>query len=205
MVVASDGIVNSQVDAFSRIIVRGKRACIMGGRLRACEEINAKVLGNPTSGTETICEVGYDPKSKEDLDKLLITKIEMEKQLEEIKLNMQTLINLKKQRKTLPEDKEAFLQELMEKRNLMIDELRKTSGGIKKIQDFLNTLKARGRVSASSEVYPGVKITIRDAKDEVRTKYKAVTFVLENGLIKVSPYEEPDEEATGGPDGYSTD
>jgi uncharacterized protein (DUF342 family) len=204
MVVASDGIINSQVDAFNRIICQGKRASIMGGRLRACEEINAKVLGNPTSGTETICEVGYDPKSKEEGYRLQELKVNTEKQLDDIKLNIQTLINIKKQRKSLPEDKELYLQELMEKRNVLLDELRKTDDGIKKIQEFQNNLRTRGRISASSKVYPGVKIVIRDARDEVRTEYSAVTFILENGLIRVSPYEEPNVEAKKGSDGYST-
>ena len=204
MVIASDGIINSQVDAGNRIICQGKRAAIMGGRLRAREEINAKVLGNPTSGTETICEVGFDPRSKEELDKLQETKLIAERQLEEMKLNIQTLMNLKEQRKSLPEDKEEYLQELMSKRNTLVNEQRKTDGAIRKIQEYLNNLKARGKVSASSKVYPGVKVVIRDARDEVHTEYKAVTFILENGLIRVSKYEEPDEEAKKGPDGYST-
>ncbi|MCL2374103.1 MAG: FapA family protein, partial [Treponema sp.] len=102
MVVVSDGIINSHVDAYKRIICRGKRAHIVGGRLRATEEINAKILGSPTSGTETICEVGIDPKSKLQLETLTARKAEMEKQLEEIQLNLQTLINIKRQRKSLP-------------------------------------------------------------------------------------------------------
>ncbi len=205
MVVASDGIINSQVDAHSKIICRGKRAHIMGGRLRASEEINAKVLGNPTSGTETICEVGFDPKSKEELDRLIAAKESGIKQLEDVKLNLQTLINIKKQRKSLPEDKEIFLRELMEKRQILMIDLKKAEEGIQKKQDFLNNLKNRGRVSASSKVYPGVKIIIREAKDDVRSEYRAVTFILENGLIRVIKYEEPDEEAMRGPDGYTTD
>jgi len=204
MVFVSDGIINSYVDAFNRIICQGKRASIMGGRLRACEEINAKVLGNPTSGTETICEVGFDPKSKEELDKLHGIKSELDRQLEEINRNILSLTNIKKQRKTLPEDKEAFLQEQMNSRNSLMEELKKTMEGIQEIQNFLNSLKARGRVSASTKVYPGVKVMVRDVMEEVRTEYKAVTFVLENGLIKMTKYEEPDEASKKGPDGYTT-
>ena len=204
MVVASDGIINSQVNAFNRIICRGKRAHIMGGRLRASEEINAKVLGNPTSGTETICEVGFDPKSKEELDALITSKELLVKQLDEIKLNLQTLINIKKQRKSLPEDKEANLKELMEKRQILLIDLKKTEEGMLKKQDFLNSLKTRGRISASSKVYPGVKIMIRDAKEDVRNEYRAVTFIMENGLIRVTKYEEPDESTKRAPDGYTT-
>ena len=202
MVVVSDGIINSQVDAFKRIVCKGKRASIVGGRLRATEEINAKSIGSPTSGTETICEVGFDPKSKERLETLFGQKEDQEKQLEEIQLNIQTLINIKKQRKSLPEDKEAYLNELMDKRQELTGDLQKVKEEIEKIQNFLNTLKARGRVSSSFKVFPGTKVIIRDAKEDVRNEYRAVTFILENGLIRVTKYEEPDEEAKQGPDGY---
>jgi uncharacterized protein (DUF342 family) len=204
MVVASDGIINSQVEAFKRIICQGKRAHIVGGRLRASEEINAKILGSPTSGTETICEVGFDPKSKAELEQLKLNKESAEKQFEDIQRNLQTLINIKKQRKSLPEDKEAYMKELMDKRQILMGDLKKINEGIVKIQEFLDSIKNRGRVSASAKVYPGVKILIRDIKDDVRNEYRAVTFILENGLIRVTKYEEPDEDVKRGPDGYTT-
>jgi uncharacterized protein (DUF342 family) len=202
-VVVSDGIINSQVDAYSRIICRGKRAAIMGGRLCASEEINAKVFGNPTTGTETVCEVGFDPKSKEELGKLQETKEGLEKELEDVDRNMQTLINIKKQRKNLPEDKEQFLQDTVKDRDRLTTELFNTGEEIKKVQAFLANLKTRGRVSASNKVYPGVKIIIRDIEHNVHTEYKAVTFVLEDGLVKATKYEELDEAAKKGLDGYT--
>jgi len=205
MVIVSDGIINSYVDAQNRIVCQGKRAAIMGGRLRAGEEINAKTLGNPTSGTETVCEVGFDPKSKEELDKLHEEKLNIEKQLEELNRDILSLVNLKKQRKTLPEDKEAALQEKMENKNVLVEAQQKNGERTQEIQTLLNSLKVRGRVSASVKVYPGVRVVIRDTIDDVRTEYKAATFVLENGLIRVTKYEEPDEAAKKGPDGHTTD
>jgi uncharacterized protein (DUF342 family) len=62
-VVVSDGIINSTIIANKKIICKGKRAAIVGGHLRASEEINAKILGS-VSGSETILEVGYDPKEQ---------------------------------------------------------------------------------------------------------------------------------------------
>jgi len=204
MVVVSDGIINSQVDAYKRIICRGKRAHIVGGRLRASEEINAKILGSPTSGTETTCEVGIDPKSKMQLETLTAKKAEMEKQLEETQRNLQTLINIQKQRKSLPEDKEAYMGELMDKRQLLMSDLQKNTEEVAKVQEYLNSIKTRGKVSASAKVYPGVKIIIRDAMNDVRTEYRAVTFILENSLVRVTKYEEPDEDVKRAPDGYTT-
>jgi uncharacterized protein (DUF342 family) len=203
MVVVSDGIINSQVDANKRIICQGKRAHIVGGCLRATEEINAKIIGNPTSGTETICEVGFDPKSKEQIDKYVLRREALEKELEEVQLNIQTLITLKKQHLTLAPDKEEYLRELMDKRQDLTDEQLHINEEVDKIKDFLNSLKNRGRISASSRVYPGVRITIRDAKEDVRSEYKAVTFLLEDGLVRVANYEEPDYSARRGPDGYT--
>jgi uncharacterized protein (DUF342 family) len=191
------------VDASKRIICQGKRAHIVGGRLRATEEINAKIIGSPTSGTETVCEVGFDPKSKEQLERHAARQEILEKELEELQLNLQTLIALKKQHKTLPEDKEVYLRELMDKRQEVTEELKNIGEDVEKIQDFLNHLKNRGKVSASAKVYPGVSIGIRDAREDVRSEYKAVTFILENGLVRVTKYEEPDESVKRGPDGYS--
>jgi uncharacterized protein (DUF342 family) len=204
MVVVSDGIINSQIDAIKSIICQGKRASIMGGRLRAGEEINAKVLGNSTSGTETICEVGYDPQSKVELERLTQLKASDEQELEDIRLDLQTLINIKKQRKSLPEDKETQMREMMERRQELTDDLKRANQDIAKIQQFLNDIEIRGRVSASTKVYPGVKVVIRDVREDVRTDYRAVTFILENGLIRVTKYEEPDELAKKGLDGYSS-
>jgi uncharacterized protein (DUF342 family) len=193
-VLVSDGIINSQVDANKRIICRGKRATIVGGRLRATEEINAKILGSPTSGTETICEVGVDPQSKMRLDTLQEKKAEMEKQCSELERNLQTLVNIKKQRKVLPEDKEASLMEMTDKINILKTDLQKNAEESLKIQEYLNSIKTRSRVSVSAKVYPGVKVIIRDAVNIVKSDYKAVTFILEDSLVRVTKYEEPDED-----------
>jgi uncharacterized protein (DUF342 family) len=205
MVIASDGIINSQVDAYKRIACQGKRAHIVGGRLRATDEIVAETLGSPTSGTETICEVGFDPKYKEKLEKLTENKEVLVKQLEEIRLDLQTLISIKKQHKTLPEDKERFMKELLDKRNEYMEDLRKINEHIISAQEILSGITIRGRVSASSKVYPGVKVVIRDIKEEVRNEHKSVTFILENDLIRVINYEESDEKVSRGGDGHSTD
>jgi uncharacterized protein (DUF342 family) len=203
MVVVSDGIINSQVNANKRIICQGKRAHIVGGRLRVTEEINAKIIGSPTSGTETICEVGFDPKSKEQMEMYLAQREPLEKELEEIQLDLQTLTALKKRQKVLPPDKEFYWQKLTDKRQDLTAELRQINEEVERLREFLNSQKSCGQISASANVYPGVRIVIRDAREDVRSEYKAVTFILENGLVRVTKYKEPDQDVTRGPDGYS--
>ena len=105
-VVVTDGIVHSYVDANKMILCQGKRAQIVGGRLRASEEINSKILGS-VAGTETLLEVGYDPRSKERLVALEEEKRVVEKSLEEVDLNIKTLENLLKVQKTAPAGESA--------------------------------------------------------------------------------------------------
>jgi uncharacterized protein (DUF342 family) len=193
MVLVSDGIVNSQIDAERRIICQGKKANVVGGRLRAREEINANQLGSAMGSAETICEVGYNPKQKERLDILAASKSELEDQLNEIRLNIATLLNIKKQRKSLPEDKELYLRELQEKRETATGELAKVSKELDDIKIDLETNITRSKISASSKVYPGVKIKIRNLAEDVRNEYRAVTFILENELIRAVKYEEPED------------
>jgi uncharacterized protein (DUF342 family) len=204
MVMVSDGIINSHVDAANRVLCQGKRAAIVGGQVRAGEEINAKTLGSPVSGTETVLEAGYDPRIKTRLARLTEKKESVRREFDELQRNIQTLINIKRQRQTLPEDKEAALAEFMGQRQTLIATIKKTEEELIAAQAALNAVKVRGRVSASSKVYPGVRIVIRDTREDVRNEFKSVTFVLEEGLIKAVPYEETDKELIKAPDGYTT-
>jgi uncharacterized protein (DUF342 family) len=206
-VIVSDGLINSTIVANKKIICQGKRAAIVGGRYRACEEINAKTLGSPVGGTETILEVGYDPKSKEKMDGLQAQAQQIKRQAEEFDKNIATLNATKKQRKVLPEDKEAILQDYIIRREDLVAEVRGLAKEIDAIQTYLNGLKTKGRISASSRVYPGVKLVIKDIKEDIKTEQKAITFYLANQMIRTTRYEEPEDDILkkGPPDAHKAD
>ncbi len=205
-VIVSDGIVNSDVTANKKIICQGKRAAMVGGHFRACEEINTKTLGSPVGGTETVCEVGYDPKSKERMDHLNQQVSQLKHQIEEMDKNISTLQILKKQRKTLPDEKEAILQESVAKRGEIAEEAAGLAKEIESIQAYLTNLKTRGKVSVSGKAHPGVRIIIKDVVEELKTDQKGITFYLDNMLIKKTKYEELDDEnVRRGPDAYKAD
>jgi hypothetical protein len=194
-VIVSDGIIHSFVDANKRIICQGRRAAIVGGRLRATEEIHAKILGS-VAGTETILEVGLDPVRKEQLSVALARKAELEKRLEELELNLRTLENLKKVLRQLPEDKAKDLEELAAGRSKALSELDSVNRVISQIHAYLAELKVVGRVSASDRVFPGVKIFIKNESLAVRNEFKKVTFSLEGKEVRVVRYEPMDQEYT---------
>lgn len=193
VVVATDGIINSRVDANKKIICQGKRATIVGGILRAVEEIHAKTLGT-VAGSETLLEVGYDPKKKERLIELEQDITKLDKELDEINLNLATLQRHLKVKKELPEDKKAYYEELLEQQKKLTDEKGTLEEETLDIKEYLEELKISGKISASSRVFPGVKISIKDAYLEIKSEYKAVTFINEDRLIKVTKYQDLEED-----------
>ncbi|GMO41383.1 MAG: FapA family protein [Termitinemataceae bacterium] len=188
MVVVSDGIINSVVDAAKRIICEGKRAAIIGGRLRAGEAIRAKSLGSPSGNTETICEVGTDPKSKAELETLMKKRAVLEVDFDEVQLNFNTLQSIKQQRGKLPPEKEEYFNEVVEKRKTLAREVAATNDRIERINTELQEITTVGHVSASVKVHTGVVIIIRDVKEVVRNEYKAITFLLENNIVRAEKY-----------------
>ncbi len=191
-VVVTDGIIHSQVDANKMILCQGKRAQIVGGRLRASEEVNSKILGS-VAGTETILEVGFDPKSKERLAQLDGQKKTLEKSLEEVELNIKTLENILKVQHKLPPEKAQYLKEESEKRSQMLTELEGVNAEMGQINSYLTSLTTIGKISASERVHPGVRVSIKNAILAVRTEFKFVTFYLQAGEVKVTKYEAFDE------------
>jgi uncharacterized protein (DUF342 family) len=194
-VVASEGLIHSFVDANRKIVCQGKRASIVGGRLRAVEEINAKNLGS-VAGTETLLEVGYDPKSKERLVELETTMARQRKELEELERNIKTLLTLKRVTKKLPAEKEAYLAQQMEKRSQALSAIKEETSGIEEIKARLASIKREGKISASDTVFANVKIFIKDASLVIRNEHRSVTFVLDQGNIRVTKYEPLEEDFT---------
>jgi hypothetical protein len=193
-VIVTQSIINSDVTADKRIICAGgKHAAIIGGRYRACEEINAKSIGTATGGAETILEVGSDPKSKARLDDLTQKMTVIGKQKEDLEKNIMTLNDLKRHKKTLSEEKQAILEELLHRHVELRSEFDMLKGEHDSLQLYLNNLKVRGKVSVSGRIYPGAKIIIRDVKEDIKNEHKALTFYLDNMLIKSTKYEEVDE------------
>ena len=203
-VIVSDSIVNSSVTAMKNIVLRGKKAQIIGGHLMATEEICARKVGSPGGGTETILEVGVDPRAKKRLEELQNMQAKATKEYENCDLDIQTLEQQKKLRKKLPQEKEEKLKNLKERCEQISEELEKMTDEINKIQEHLRDLKAIGKVKVEGDVYAGVKIYIRDVLDEVKIDTKSVTFFYDKAFSKRGPYEPP-ALAEEQPDGYSAD
>ncbi len=193
IVVASDGIINCKVEANKKIICQGKRATIVGGELRAAEEISAKSLGS-VAGSDTILEVGYDPKSKKRLVELN-EKIEVfTKELDEIELNINTIQNIIKVKKKISDEKKEYMNQLLEKKIVIEKERESISEEIEEVESYLSSLSVKGHISSSFKVFSGVKIHIKDAFLEIKNEFGAVTFINESGVVRITKYEDSGED-----------
>ena len=202
-IIVTDSIMNSEVSAQKKIILNGKRAQITGGNVFATECVLAKNIGSEGGGTETTISVGFDPRAKKRLEELLDMQNTNIKTLDDLELNIATLENMKKVRKSLPKEKEESLVNLNEQKNEIIEENIKYNEEIESIQAHLRELKNIGKVYVSGTVYAGVKIFVRDEKDEVRAEAKSVTFFYENGFVRRGKFEQPNMDDIKGPEGYS--
>ena len=203
-VVVNDNIMNADVTAMKKILLKGKRAMIIGGHLFATEEISAKNIGSPAGGAETILEVGFDPKAKKRLMELQELQSNLARELDEIDLNISTLENQKEIRKSIPKEKEEALMKFKEQKLDIVAKSEEMTTEINTIQQRLHELKVVGRVNASGTVYAGTKIYVRDERDEIKADCKAVSFFFENGFVRRGKYDQSQVTSdVGAPDGYS--
>jgi uncharacterized protein (DUF342 family) len=202
-VIINDSIVNSEVTAMKKIVLKGKRAQIVGGHLFATEEITAKNIGSPAGGTETLLEVGLDPQAKKRLLELQESQTKLVSELEEVELNISHLEEQKKIRRSLPKDKEESLNAMITRKDEINELSAQMSEEITQIENRLKDLKVVGKVNASGTVYSGAKIFVRDAMDEVKNDVKSVSFYYENGFVRRGKYSANMDDIKG-PDGYTT-
>ncbi|MCK5735990.1 MAG: DUF342 domain-containing protein, partial [Spirochaetaceae bacterium] len=190
-VIVSAGIVNSDVVSQKRVLCKGRRAKIVGGHVRASEEVNAVILGS-AGGSETLIEVGFDPAVKEEIEQLneKLNSIEVER--DKVDLNLQGLKRqVRMQRRRLSKEKEQLFNELRIQHNDLHNKMQSVSDEIEKKQEYLDSLLMHGKVSAAKKVLAGVILRIRDVEYVVKEPYDSpVTFILEDDYIRTVKFQD---------------
>lgn len=202
-VVATDSLMNCDVTAMKNIVLYGKKAQITGGTLFATEEICARTVGSPGGGATTTLSVGVDPRAKKKLDELIEQQNGLVKELENLEMDISTLENMQKVRRSLPKDKEESLRKFRTRKDEILSESSEINKEIEALQTHLRELKAVGKVKVEGTTYPGTKIYVRDVVDEVRTEVTNCTFYYENAFAKRGKYQPPSLDISKGPEGYN--
>ena len=153
--------------------------------------MNTKTLGS-VSFTETIVEVGVDPKSRQRLFDLEKEQSKNEDSMEKLNTNITTLENQQKIKRKFTEEKRELLEQMLTSREELLVRINEIREEMDELKSYLKLLKTIGKTSVSKNVYPGVKIGIKDTYFDVANEFKYITFVLESGRIRMKKYEEID-------------
>jgi hypothetical protein len=183
-------IMHSYVDAGGSVVLAGgKHGKIVGGRIRAGKEVNARVIGSWTEILTEI-EVGVAPRTREEIIKLEGEIDEDKRNFRELKLGIKTLLNLKERLGELSPEKEELLTKYLRAQNMLMSKLRDTTAKVNLLQKEL-TKEIGGQVCVFDTIYPGTKICIRTTTMYIKEEYKHATFRARGGKIELKSYEEP--------------
>ncbi|MFH1562258.1 MAG: FapA family protein [Nitrospirota bacterium] len=181
-------IMHSQADAGKSILLEGKqRGSIIGGKVRAGDEIRAREIGAP-AGTYTRVEVGGTPKVREQLESLNRLYFKDVNRLETIKKDISILKDKKNQEKEkFPIEKEAKLQKIIREHNKLTVKLHRYTDQKEflevRIQEALG-----GAIYVSHILFQGVSIGIRNANLEIKDNYNSVSLGPKGDEVGIFPY-----------------
>lgn len=184
--IEADCILHSIASAKKKIVIKGKRGLIVGGVVKAGEEIDATLIGS-SMGTQTKIEVGIDPETKEKYDQMQAKLKETIKNLDNLKKTIEILNKMSKN-SPLPKDKKEMLVRSVKTYEVLKDQHISIQENIASMtKDMENATK--GKIHVSSTIHPGVKVTISTATKHIYDDIAMSTLHYKDGDIVIGLHE----------------
>ena len=183
---ASDGVIQCNVTAKKNIICQGKKGLIIGGRVSAGEEVRARVIGNYLA-TPTEVEAGGSPKVRDELRQIEAQKKALKLNLDRTEKGVKSLKLVQERQGALPPDKKDLLLQLTRAQFHLMGQLKKLEQREEELEEILSS-SYKGKVTVSDNIYPGVKLIIKQAVLHVRDMINSTTFYEQDGEIQVGVY-----------------
>lgn len=184
--VEAECILHSIVYAKKKIVIRGKKGLIVGGVVKAGEEIDAQIIGS-SMGTQTIIEVGIDPNLKTKYDQAQSNLKEVSKNLQNLTKTI-AILNRMDKASQLPASKKDMLVRSVKTYEVMKDQQIDYQEEIQSMSDQMEN-STKGKVHVSRIIHPGVKITIHNAVKHVYDDLAMATLYYKEGDIAIGLYE----------------
>ncbi len=189
-IVVAEGILHSNLDAGTKVVCNGRRAQIVGGVIRASNEVRAKTIGSEAF-TPTEVRVGYNPK-------LLRRVIDLEKIKEDIKEKMETgeqtikYLNTQKAQggDSFTDDKKQKLEELLKSKAKYDEKMLEIDSEIQEISETMKVVQGTPSVSVDKTIWNNVNLYIQDASLGIRQDYNHVTFIKRGTDITITGFQE---------------
>jgi uncharacterized protein (DUF342 family) len=179
-----EAIMHCEINADARVLVEMGKGLIVGGLIRAGEDISAKTIGS-RFGTATELEAGIKPKLKIEYHQLE-TEIPVNK--EKLDKSEKAIVILEKMPK-LPLERREMYENLLQTVSYLrtwLEEAEQRREAIK--EEILVLSKGRGKIRIKEILYPGIKATIAGATMAVRDEYKYVTLIYSEGEVRMQTY-----------------
>ncbi|TDX51905.1 DUF342 domain-containing protein [Orenia marismortui] len=185
--IVEDAIMHSNIDVGEKVIVKKKKGLIVGGKVRAAKEIDAKIIGSNLA-TPTEIFVGVTPELRDEFTTKDALFKDKQDKLDQIIKNIKLL---KKQREEnagkLSPKKQDLLNQLTRARFSIASEIEKIKAERNDLADKLKESK-EGKVKASDTLYSGVLLTMGTSMKKIDESKERVQYYIDNGEVKSKPY-----------------
>lgn len=184
--IQTEAIMHSTVYCGKKLEVRGRKGLIVGGEVKASEEIKAKIIGSPMA-TVTDIEVGINPEIRTKYENLKIETAKLTDNL--LKLTQAVDLLTKLSRKSeLPEDKKALLNKSIMMKLQTRNKLEQFKSEMISLENYMEEI-SNGKIKVEGLVYPGTKVTIGSNSMYIKDQIQFVTFYRYGGEIKIGSFE----------------
>lgn len=176
-VIVNDAILHSRVRSGGKVQVTGRRGSIIGGSVKAKDEVSARTLGTNVA-TATEIEVGVSPEIREELDSVKRQFLEAEEGLRKAQQAVSLLREMEaKNPADFSKEKRDLLMKSLRSQYFFQGQRDKLSKRRSELEEEVR-LSYLGKVKAFDMAYPGVKIIIGDENYLVVDAIQHVTFYL---------------------------
>jgi uncharacterized protein len=181
-VIVAQTIMHSSISAGRDVVCRATKGLIVGGTVRAGEQVMTKIIGNMTN-TPTTIEVGAKPWLRDEYQKLKLEIKEQSKELQRADVSLNFLDKLIAAQGDLPPDKQKMQIRFLNSKLLAEKKIEKVRARIKEIEELLNNFE-KARIESSLIMYGGTKLVIGNAVRFIKENYSKMYFTLgEDGEV----------------------
>ncbi len=176
-------VLNSNVNAKRSIVVNGKGA-LMGGILRAGQDIKCKIVGSPMAASEL--EVGINPEIRQTWAKLLKERQEIENHYDKAVKAANLLKGMKESGAVMSPHQINLLAQVTGTEAELAKKIEILSNDIEELEEKLNLFA--GRIMVRDTIFPGTKVTLGVKSMVIKDPIKFVCIRIIKNEINISTY-----------------
>ncbi|CFX66537.1 Protein of unknown function DUF342 [Syntrophomonas zehnderi OL-4] len=179
-----EAIMQSFVRAGGNVMVSDRKATIVGGVIQASHTVEAKIIGSQLA-TQTIIEVGVNPYHREEYQKLVKSRNETKKHLDNLSNNLQIYQRGGINPQDMPERKRLTIIAMLDEYKKVRQELGEKEARLKILEEGFQRVST-ARVRALEVAYPGVKISIGSSVYAINDTTRFAQFILEDEEVRLT-------------------